>query len=228
MLLVTSCEAVYFWIMARRRIFLSPLEWLIVLGLGLGLVYGLYSWTASRADCVYVPGSLVIEHNDAGVAYLSGTMAGQATCKLRALARSNPEIETLVLVEVPGTVDLVDTQAATRLVRNKGWNTVVPSQGLIASGGVMLFLGGVEREVSEGGQVGVHAWSQPGGGGVLFSSPENIPANAERAFRQIYRALGIDPGFYDFQVESAPANDIHWMTREELARWGVVTGSSAL
>lgn len=194
-----------------------------MIGLGLGLVYGLYSWSVSRAACVYVPGSLVIEHNGSGTAFLSGTMAGQATCKLRALSRDNPEIETLVLADVPGTVDLIDTQAATRLVRKKGWNTVVPSTGLIASGGVMLFLGGVEREVVPGGQVGVHAWSQPGGGGVLFSSPENIPANAERAFRQIYRALGIDPAFYDFQVSAAPARDIHWMTREELRQWGVVT-----
>ena len=194
-----------------------------MIGLGLGLVYGLYSWAVARAACVYSPGSLVIEHSGSDTAYLYGTMAGQATCKLRALSRSNPEIETLVLVEVPGTFDLVDTQAATRLVRKKGWNTVVPSTGLIASGGVMLFLGGVEREVAQGGQVGVHAWSQPGGGGVLFSSPENIPANAERAFRQIYRALGIDPAFYDFQVNAAPARDMHWMTREELRRWDVVT-----
>ena len=209
--------------MTRRRIFLSPLEWLIVLGLALGLVYGLYSWTVSRAKCAYYPGSLTIEHKGEGFAFLRGTMMGQAECKLRALSRVNPRIETLVLVDIPGTMDLIDTQAATRLVRYKGWKTVVPATGSIASGGVMLFLGGVEREVRPGGQVGVHAWSQPGGGGVLFSSPENIPANSERAFRQIYRAMGIDPAFYDFQVNAAPASDIHWMTREELRRWAVVT-----
>ena len=82
-------------------------------------------------------------------------MAGQATCKLRKLAQQNPAIETLVLVDVPGTVDLIDTQAATRFVRQKGWDTLVPRTGSIASGGVMLFLGGVNRVVEPGGQVGV-------------------------------------------------------------------------
>lgn len=189
----------------------------------MGLIYGVYVWSTNRSQCAFVPGSLVVRHNGGDVALLSGTMAGQATCKLRRLARTNPEIRTLVLEDIPGTVDLIDTQAATRFVRKQGWNTAVPAQGSIASGGVMLFLGGVSRDVSPGGQVGVHAWSQPGGGGRLFSSPDDIPANAERAFRQIYRALGIDPAFYDFQVEAAPAEEVHWMTRSEMERWGVVT-----
>lgn len=192
-------------------------------GLAAGLVYGVYVWSVNRAQCSFYPGSLVVRHDGGTVAVLRGTMAGQATCKLRALARDNPDIQTLILADIPGTVDLIDTQAATRFVRKRGWDTVVPANGSIASGGVMLFLGGVNREVAASGQVGVHAWSQPGGGGRLFSSPEDIPAGAERAFRQIYRAMGIDPAFYDFQVQAAPAEDIHWMTRSELERWAVVT-----
>ena len=209
--------------MLKRTKRLSPLEWMIVLGLVSGLAYGLYAWSVNRGQCVFIPNSLTIRHQGGSVAVLQGTMAGQATCKLRRLAQQNPAIETLVLLDVPGTVDLIDTQAATRLVRQKRWNTVVPRGGSIASGGVMLFLGGVDRVVEPGGEVGVHAWSQPGGGGVLFSSPDDIPAHAERAFRKIYRALGMDPDFYDFQVDAAPAEDIHWMTRAELERWNVVT-----
>ena len=195
----------------------------MALGLVAGLVYGIYSWSVGRTQCVFVPGSLVVQHKGGTVAGLFGTMAGQAECKLRRLARDVPDLETLILLDVPGTVDLIDTQAATRFVRKQGWNTVVPANGSIASGGVMLFLGGVTRTVERGGKVGVHAWSQPGGGGVLFSSPDDIPANAERAFRQIYRDLGLDPAFYDFQVDASPAEDIHWMTPFKLERWGVVS-----
>ena len=138
----------------------------MALGLVAGLVYGIYSWSVGRTQCVFVPGSLVVQHKGGTVAGLFGTMAGQAECKLRRLARDVPDLETLILLDVPGTVDLIDTQAATRFVRKQGWNTVVPANGSIASGGVMLFLGGVTRTVERGGKVGVHAWSQPGGGGA--------------------------------------------------------------
>lgn len=213
--------------MARSRLRLSPIEWLALSALVLGLIYGVVTFTSARDQCVNPPGSLSIRHDGGERAVLQGTMAGQATCKLRALARVNPAVTTLVLVEIPGTVDLLDTQAATRFVRRQGWNTVVPATGLIASGGVMLFLGGVERQVSPGGQVGVHAWSQRGQG-RLYSSPDDIPANAERAYRDIYRDLGIDPTFYDFQVQAAPAEDIHWMSRSELQRWGLLTTAGGL
>ncbi len=101
-------------------------------------------------------------------------MMGEATCKLRRLAREYPGVRTLVLADIPGTFDLVDTQAATRFLRQQGWNTLVPGNGRIASGGVMLFLGGVERTVEPGGQVGVHAWSQTWQGAV-YSSPTTFP-----------------------------------------------------
>lgn len=207
--------------MARRRLILNPFEWLMLGGLFIGLVYGVVTWSSSRTNCSDPPGSLSIRYGGGDTAYLYGLLTSQGACKLRALAREHPEVQNLVLVDVPGTVDLVNTQEATLFIRNQGWNTLVPSNGSIASGGVMLFLGGVERDVAYGGQVGVHAWSQPNPG-RLFSSPDDIPENAERAYRKVYRQLGIDPAFYDFQIESAPAEDIHWMTRAELDRWGLI------
>lgn len=192
-------------------------------GLLIGLIYGVLTWSNGRSNCLDPPGSLSIRYDGDGVAYLSGMLTSNSACKLRALARAHPSVETLVLVDIPGTVDLLNTEEATLFIRRSGWNTRVPSQGSIASGGVMLFLGGVERDVAPGGRVGVHAWSQPNPG-RLFSSPEDIPAKAERAYRKIYRKLGVDPAFYDFQIEAAPAQDIHWMTRAEMERWGLITG----
>ena len=208
--------------MAGRRPSFRPFELMIFGGLMLAAVYGLWSWGQQRSQCPDALGSLlIVPAYDEYTAILSGTMMGQATCKLRRLARENPGLRRLVLADIPGTFDLVDTQAATRLVRAQGWETVVPANGRIASGGVMLFLGGVTRTVEPGGQVGVHAWSQTWEGAV-YSSPSDIPARLERAYRDVYRDLGIDPGFYDFQVEAAPAEDIYWMTRTEMRRWGLI------
>ena len=208
--------------MARRPFAFRPFEFLILAGLGLAAVYGLVSWTQQRSQCQAPPGSLLIAVPDGSdMAYLRGTMMGEANCKLRRLARAYPGVRTLVLTDIPGTFDLVDTQAATRFLRAQGWNTLVPGNGRIASGGVMLFLGGVGRTVEPGGQVGVHAWSQTWQGAV-YSSPDDIPARLERVYRDIYRDLGVDPGFYDFQVEAAPAEDIYWMSRAEMRRWGLI------
>lgn len=190
-------------------------------GLFLGLVYGVVTWSNNRTNCTNAPGSLSIRYSGGEAAFLYGTLTSQSACKLRALARQYPAVDTLVLVDIPGTVDLLNTEEATLFIRAQGWNTAVPSNGSIASGGVMLFLGGVEREVAPGGRVGVHAWSKPVPG-RLFSSPEDIPAMAERAYRKVYRQLGIDPAFYDFQIEAAPAESIHWMTRAEMDRWGLI------
>lgn len=98
-------------------------------------------------------------------------MAGQATCKLRRLAQQNPAIETLVLLDVPGTVDLIDTQAATRLVRQKRWNTVVPRGGSIASGGVMLFLGGLIALLNRAEKWVFMRGRSPVGAGFCFLHP---------------------------------------------------------
>ena len=117
----------------RRRFLLNPLEWLMLGGLFLGLVYGVVTWSNNRTNCTNAPGSLSIRYSGGEAAFLYGTLTSQSACKLRALARQYPAVDTLVLVDIPGTVDLLNTEEATLFIRAQGWNTAVPSNGSIAS-----------------------------------------------------------------------------------------------
>ncbi|MBT5873814.1 MAG: alpha/beta hydrolase, partial [Candidatus Latescibacteria bacterium] len=116
---------------------------------------------------------------------------------------------------------------AGRVIRSAGLNTTIPADGAVASGGTDVFLAGIFREVEPGGMVGVHTWQTTDGEGNVIVGSELPTADPRHLiFRNYYREMAIPEVFYWFSIQAAPADDIHWMTRQELSDFGVLRPES--
>jgi hypothetical protein len=74
----------------------------------------------------------------------------QTLNRLRDVTRANPGAKILVFNNIGGSVDDDANLIFIQAVRNAGFKTIVPSNGLVASGGTDLFLAGVERILEPG------------------------------------------------------------------------------
>ncbi|MEM7122492.1 MAG: alpha/beta hydrolase [Pseudomonadota bacterium] len=140
----------------------------------------------------------------------------------RAITSQHPHIKTLVLQYVEGSVDDDANLEFSRDVRDLGFDTIVPSDGLIASGGTDLFLAGNRRTLESGACVGVHSWG--GEGPPAAELPRDHHEHAK--YLDYYRDLGVDLEFYWYTLAAAPAAEMHWMSADEADRFGLTTGQS--
>ena len=159
----------------------------------------------------------------ARAAIMSGFINGRTPARLRSLLEERPALELIVMPFVPGSANDEANLEAARIVRRAGLATCVPSEGMVASGGVDFFLAGVTRTGGAEARFGVHSW---GDGRALDGStlPREDPEH--RKYLDYYAELGITAEFYWFTLSAAPPDDIHWMTREELDTYGVLTSAS--
>ncbi len=135
----------------------------------------------------------------------------------------NPQAKTLVLQQIEGSVDDDANVIFSRVVHESGMTTVVPSDGLVASGGTDLFLAGNTRVLQPGACVGVHSWS--GGGLVATELPKDDPEHDR--YLDYFEDIGVDEDFYWFTLESAPADDMHWMTAAEANRFDMTSRTAS-
>ena len=153
-------------------------------------------------------------------AYMNGTINTGTPAQVEALLAEHPGLAVIELEVVPGSVDDEACLEAGRMVREHGLSTYLAADGEIASGGVDFFLAGIDRTVEDGGLVGVHSWSQlggPNGEDLPRDDPEHQP------YLDYLSEMGVTEDFYWFTLEAAPASDIHWMSRDELVAYEVLT-----
>ncbi|MEM7538039.1 MAG: alpha/beta hydrolase [Chloroflexota bacterium] len=169
----------------------------------------------------YIPASFVVDGENAT---MEGDIDGTTPDRVRELRQNHPNVTTIIMLDVPGSVDDDANLVASRLVREYGYNTFVPANGLIASGGVDFFLAGVQRSIESGAQLGVHSWAA---GDDLAGSdlPRDDPEHDK--YLDYYNEMGIPEDFYWFTLQAAPAEDIHFMTDSEIEQYNVVTSSDA-
>ncbi|MBR9871660.1 MAG: hypothetical protein GYB26_11010 [Gammaproteobacteria bacterium] len=153
-------------------------------------------------------------------AIMNGEITSKIVDQLNALVAENPQVRTIVMQNVPGSLDdEMNLKAGLRL-RELGLNTYLPPGSQIASGGVDLFLAGKERIAAPNVLIGVHSWA---GGGVTDASTLDRDHPGHKMFLDYYQALGIDPDFYWFTITAANADNIHWMSVDERQRFGITT-----
>jgi hypothetical protein len=124
---------------------------------------------------------------------------------------------------VPGSDDDDANLVAAGMVRRANIVTVVPRLATIASGGTDFFLAGRERIVLDRAGVGVHSWSDDNlkvTGRGLLRQPEH---ELHKPYLQYYREMEIPDDFYWFTLEAAASDDMHFMSREEMARYRIFT-----
>ena len=153
-------------------------------------------------------------------AIMNGEITTNIVDQLNTLVRNNPQVKTIVMADVPGSSDdEMNLQAGLRL-RELGLNTYLPPGAEIASGGVDLFLAGVERSAAPDVLVGVHSW---GSDEVTDASTLGRDHEAHQPYLDYFNALNINEDFYWYTIEAADADNIHWMTAAERVQYGIVT-----
>lgn len=159
---------------------------------------------------------------DGDKAYMNGDISSDTVRQVKKLIETYPDVKTIVMEYVGGSVDDESNLIASRLVREAGLNTYVAKNGFIASGGTDFFCAGVERTVEEGAQIGVHSWA-----GDDVSNAAELPKDdpSHQKYIDYYKEMAMpDPeGFYFFTINAAVADDMYYMTTEELKTYGLVT-----
>ncbi|MFK7836199.1 MAG: alpha/beta hydrolase [Sulfitobacter sp.] len=150
---------------------------------------------------------------------MSGEINSKTLDQFEQVIALNPNIKTLVELNVPGSLDDDTMIALAYRVRELGLNTHLTATSEIYSGGVDLFLAGVQRTMEPGAKIGVHSWSD--GTKEAKDFPRDAPEH-EQNRRYIERMLG-DDKFYWFTIYAASADDIHLMTETEIADYGLLS-----
>ncbi len=156
---------------------------------------------------------------DENAAYLSGVLDSQLPEQLKAMLSEHPNVTELVLVDVPGTLDQAATIEAARMIRRLGLNTHIARTGYVLSGGVDLFLGGVERSIGAGAGVGVHSWRDA----REWGSDVNIADPIHASYINFYLSMGIPERFYWFTLDAAPSERVYFLSPEEIYDYQLVT-----
>lgn len=151
--------------------------------------------------------------------WMNGEINSQTYDQFTQLVVENPQITTLVEEIVPGSMDDDTMIKLAYFVREQGLNTHLTTHSQIDSGGVDLFLAGVERTMEQGAHIGVHSWSDGTREAADYSkdSPEH-----EQNRKYIEDMLGNDE-FYWFTIYAAPADGIYEMTDAEIEEYGLLT-----
>lgn len=151
--------------------------------------------------------------------WMNSTINSKTYDQFVAVLEENPQIISVVLAVVPGSLDDETNLRLAYFLREKGLNTHLLANSEIDSGGVDLFLAGVERTMERGAHIGVHSWSD--GVREATSFPRDAPEH--EPYLKYYRDMLIDDEFYWFTLSAAPADGIHEMTEDEIEQYGMLT-----
>ncbi|WP_299884101.1 hypothetical protein [uncultured Lacinutrix sp.] len=154
--------------------------------------------------------------------YLNGTLGTKGYAQFKDLIKNHPEITTIVLQNVPGSINDAVNMHTGRIIREAGLNTKVLANSNISSGGVDLFCAGKERIVTKGARLGIHSW---GGDGISADDiAKDHPAHQyQLAYFTMCLGKEIGPAFYFRTLTAAPAGKMHWMSDKEIKDWKLAT-----
>jgi hypothetical protein len=156
-------------------------------------------------------------------ALLSGTLGTHAYNQILEINADYPNVETIVLGSIDGSVnDDVNVETG-RLIREAGYTAHLKSDSEIYSGGVDLFCSGLKRVREAGSVLGVHSWCCYQG-----LTADQLPEDSQGHDSQLTyfkEMLGTTngPAFYYYTINAATFDDVHTMTDAEIEQYGLVT-----
>jgi len=128
-----------------------------------------------------------------------------------------PDTNRMIMKDCPGSTDDVANWKAAKMIHAQDITIHLPAEAIIASGAVDLFLSGTTRTREAGSQIGVHAWSD---GDDNEATDYPVGHEEHQGAIDYYLDIGFSQeeaeAFYYFTINAAPADDIHWMTDEEI------------
>ncbi|MFT2111251.1 alpha/beta hydrolase [Marinomonas sp. 2405UD68-3] len=177
-----------------------------------------YSYTAPP-DVTYSHDGLsfIIQGN---IAYLSGVLGANSSRELKEMIQQYPNVSTLALVDIRGSLDQQETIKTARLIRRLELDTMIVRTGFVVSGGVDLFLGGVDRTIESGAGVGIHSWFD-----TMGVNPQelNLSDPIHAAYVNFYLEMGIPERFYWFSLTASPPERVYFLSPEEIYDFSLVT-----
>lgn len=152
---------------------------------------------------------------------INGETQADSLVKFRAALNKYPNTRIIILNIVPGSDDDEVNLKMAKTIRRNNLSTHLTRNSIIESGGIELFMGGVERTMEQGAKVGIHSWIDDDEGYEAHELPKDHPDH--KPYIKTYKKLGIPKSFYWFTVNSASADEMYFMTEEELERFNLLT-----
>ncbi len=153
------------------------------------------------------------------MAYVNGVLGQKGHRNFMNMVEAHPNVKTLILQQVPGSMDDETNVLTCTEVRRRGMDTYLQSNSLIQSGGVDLYIAGVNRIAEDGAQIGVHSWSNGSKDGKDYP-PEH---EEHDIFVDYFDVIERDTSFYWFTLRVATADGMHFMTKAEIEKYNIVT-----
>jgi Ca2+-binding EF-hand superfamily protein len=153
------------------------------------------------------------------IAFMTGCITATTPAKVLELIYEHPNVKTIEMIHVPGSIDDVANLRASLYVHQFGLNIRLNERSIIASGGTDFFLAGKKREVTKGAKIGVHSWS----GGAKPATELSKNHKSHKKYLEYYKIVNIPAEFYWYTLEAASADDIHFMTEEEIELYNIKT-----
>jgi hypothetical protein len=160
---------------------------------------------------------------DQNTIILDGVINSSALKKFQAIHQKFNHIKHLRIVNCDGSInDEVNLELA-QYIHQNGFDIHLETNGIIASGGTDLFLAGHKRTKGQNTKIGVHSWARNSKTATDFPKghKHHLP------YINYYKSVGFSPqeaeAFYYFTINSAPADDIHWMSDSEIDTYKMLT-----
>lgn len=159
---------------------------------------------------------------------LNGVINSKSLNDFNKLYEKNPGIKQVNIKQCDGSINDEVNLKLSKRVHELGLSTHLMDNGEIASGGVDFFLAGIARTAGEKTKVGVHSWAGDGKTAIDFPKGHTF----HQPYIDYYKAIGFSDedakAFYYFTINAAPAHKIHWMTKEEMKKYKVLTPKHTL
>ncbi len=158
-------------------------------------------------------------------AELIGSIESDTPAQFRKLMLAFPDLRQIDMIDCPGTGDDEANLALARMIRKAGLTTHVPDGGSVRSGGVELFLAGVQRIAGRNAEFAVHSWRDEDG---LEADDFGAQDPVHKAYIAYYTEMGMSEdkarAFYEM-TNSAPYDDALYIKASDISAYLKVISS---
>jgi len=176
-----------------------------------------FGFVAADENCT--PATFQVDGNRV---IMNGEILTDTEVLLFSVLENNPQVDTLVLQNVPGSCDDRAMIQLGKRVYNTGLKTLLPSNGYVGSGGSDLLMAGRKRYVDNNGCIGVHSWCCDDRTSHVASLPTND--SVHQKYIDFYKAVGYTPeeaaNLYWFTITVASSQGMHYLTPAEIEKLG--------
>jgi hypothetical protein len=150
---------------------------------------------------------------------MNGTISSSSLVNFNKLHSKYPNVKIINIKNCDGSSDDEVNLKLSKKVYDLNINIHLLDNAEIASGGVDFFLAGIKRTRANNTKIGVHSWA----GDNVTATDFPVGHANHLPYINYYKSIGFADAdakaFYYFTINAAAANDIHWMTEEEIIKY---------